>query len=171
MDLPRPPRRIARTSAHASLVARDWADQLKTMQAGEEITYADLAALTGVDPQRRRDLLTTARELVLRQHGLVFDVVVDTGLVCLGEADKLGLSQKRFEAVTRTNRKTGAILGTVQAEALTPVEQNRLWAHMAAVAMVSFTLAPQTLLQLETQQQPQRLEVNPADYQHLFKGL
>jgi hypothetical protein len=92
---------------------RDLAGLLATAQVGETITYQQMRDVIGVDPQNgARHVLASARRVVLRENGSVFDVVANVGIVRLGNDGIVDSSQSDVrrirKAATRGLRKVGA---------------------------------------------------------------
>jgi hypothetical protein len=166
-----PLRRIPRSSSHAKIVSRTWADHLQQQVPGAEVSYATLKEMTDVDPQERRDLLDTARKLAQRLSGKVFDVITGEGLVCLSESGKLGFVGKRTERVHRSLRKTAQVLATVDQDLLTPLEKHRMLGQMSVIAIAAYVTDSKTGRQLEGKPLHEQYRITPADYQDLFKGM
>lgn len=162
---------ISRSSAQASLVARQWADHLMTMAPGDIVTYTELAAMGGEDPQARRDLLDTARKIAQELRRKVFDVLTNEGLVCLSEAGKIGLNAKRLKHTNSINTKSARIAQTVDMAELTPMEKMRYYGQQAAIMVVHFGSSEQGIRHLEQQTPHTQITVNPEDYRGLFQGL
>jgi hypothetical protein len=164
--------RVPRYSAHTSLAANALMDVLLAVRHGDQVTYQALSEAAGVDVQHaRRDLLLTARRLLLERYDKVFDVILNVGLVCLTERGKVHAVERDLPRVHRAVRKQARVLGAVDAQALTPLERHRRLGLMSAVAMAAYVTAQPTISALEGQPLQQRIELNPADYRHVFEGV
>jgi hypothetical protein len=164
-----PSQRIPRTSAHAGVDARQLAERLRSMQPGDEVTYAELSALIGVDVQVQRGLLQTARKLVRQAYGLVFDVRTNVGLVCLSSPGMVGFVDNRLERLHRASGRVQDVLACVNPAELTPVEKHRWLAQQSVTAAVGIFAHAKTVGQLAEGGAPPALPVDLEAYRHVFQ--
>jgi hypothetical protein len=161
--------RITKTAAHAGLYARQLAQRLAALSPETFVSYADLSALIGVDVQERRDLLSTARNLVRKEHGIVYDVVQNQGLVRLTNPGIIGHVDGRLGRLQRATHRTKGILDCVQPEGLNALEKHRWLAQQSVVGSVAILTHPKTVTGLAQGDAPPQLPFALATHAEVFK--
>lgn len=170
--MPPPLRRIPHYSAAMSEATRAVIEYLRQMHEKEPVSYAQLSAIAGMDVQKHRGILDTARRYLRRApYKMLFDVDRNIGFICLPNTEKLGYNDRQIESVHRKARKMGEEIGTVDPAQLSPLEKHRLLCQMTRVAIVAFGTDQRTLPQIEGKPLHERITLNPADYKDLFKGF
>ena len=164
-----PLQRIPRTLAHAGLEARQIIERCRHMAPHDQVTYAELTALVGVDVQERRDLLDTARKGLRQEYGMVFGGGTGVGLVCLDSPGMVGWSEGRLQRLHRASGRVQQVLDCVQPEGLTPIEKHRWLAQCSITASVALFTHPKTITQLAQGQPPPALPFNVEAHQDLFR--
>ncbi len=85
-----------------SIEAQILIKELSQLNPDDFISYTDLSALIGRDVQAEgRSALTTARRVVLREHGLVFSPIINKGLHCMTEEE---IAQSGIYGITKIKR-------------------------------------------------------------------
>jgi hypothetical protein len=163
-----PVTRITKTSAHAGMYARQLAMRLADVRDDPCVSYADLSELFGMDVQERRDLLTTARDLVRREHGIVYDVVHNEGLTRLTSPGMLGYVDGRLQRVQRASHKVKAVLDCVQPTDLNTLERHRWLAQQSVIGAVAILTHSKTVTQIAAGDAPPALPFDMASHQHAF---
>jgi hypothetical protein len=162
--------RLPHTQPETSLDARVLAERLSTADPEDVITYDELAALIGKDVQhKRRDLLDTARNLVLREHHKTFGTVTNVGIKCLSSTAIVSLGEQARSRLRRASGKTLKRLACATLEELPPLEVHRLLAYtsvLGAVHALTHFATVKRAQQLQETAAP--LPLNPAHYKDLF---
>jgi hypothetical protein len=117
---------------------------LEQSKMGEQIAYAIISDLIGEDIHKRRYLLETAKRVVQREGGIVFDTIRGVGIVRVTEGGKGKVVDKGFTKIRRATRRTIKVLDTVDTGALQRDELNQ---HMQQRSVAGL---------LETHTKPQR---------------
>jgi hypothetical protein len=124
--------------------------KLIEIQPGATISYAELTKLIARDVQSAaRHLLVSARRVVQRRHGLVFEAVMNIGLKRL---DTAGLAAAAPSYVARTHRmarRGTAKLLCAKPDELPEADRSRLYAHTAALGVIADITKPKKLALLE----------------------
>ena len=95
-----------KTISQISVDAQVIATRLGNTAAGETIPYHELTALVGRDVTKEaRGILYTARRVVLRQKGLVFDAVFGVGIKRLSQEEIPALGEQAIVHIRRTARR------------------------------------------------------------------
>ena len=78
--------------------------KLKTVAIGEMVTYEDLTAIAGVDVQKMRQPLRTARRALLVQERIVFGTVTNEGVKRLDDVGKINAADNQRDQIRRKAR-------------------------------------------------------------------
>jgi hypothetical protein len=81
------------------------ANLLATQEPGDFIPYSRLSEEIGKPVEGATPALRSARERALNQHGLVFDVVMGEGLLCLDDEGISKLGEAQVKGIGRKARK------------------------------------------------------------------
>jgi len=95
-----------RTIGTTSLDARTIFEKLKTLQINETISYQELSNLTGRDIIKHRHILSSARNMALRES-IVFDVIHNYGIKRLSDSDVVKIESVRPLSKARSAFKNG----------------------------------------------------------------
>ncbi len=88
---------------------------LKTAEVGDTIDYERLTAAIGRNVREQgRGALDSARKIVQRENGFVFDVVPTVGIKRLSDQEIVKTSDRGRQHINRTARKTAATLTCVR---------------------------------------------------------
>lgn len=131
-----------RTIAELSVDTIALRDRLKTAQAGEVITYESLSELIGRNVQgKARSNLNSARRQLLRDPGLVFDVIINEGLKLLSDSEVVQVVPERGRSRIRSEcRRVSKSIDTVEFEKLNGADKVKTLAARSvfgALAMVA----------------------------------
>jgi hypothetical protein len=146
-------------------------ERLRHLTTGELVTYAELQAVAGVDVQAHRHLLYTAMNYLREEEGMVFDPDIGTGIVRLTEPGKTARGRRRRGYVFRFARKTSRELGTADVASMTDLERYKHLAELSISDAITLAAHENTARQIETQQNPQPVLIDPTQYKDVFKGL
>jgi hypothetical protein len=98
-----------------SVDTRTLADFLAKVPIGGFVSYANLSDAIGRNTQSEaRPALQSARNLVQRDHGIVFDCIRGEGMKRLNDLEKVDTSDKVTAAIRRKSRKGIKVLATVE---------------------------------------------------------
>jgi hypothetical protein len=108
---------------------RSLADWLIKQAAAKDydrvITYSEMSDVAGVDVQEKRGVLTTARNVVHREAGLVFGTVIGQGVKLCTSAEIVGIGDHALRHVRKTTGKAIRKMASVKFEELSSVDQVR----------------------------------------------
>lgn len=99
-------------------------DWLRDVPIGEIATYKDLSEIVGDDIRRAWHLLSSAREVLLKE-GLVFDVVVNVGLKRLDDIGKVAAAEGYLDKSRNAARRTNRVLRVTDYAALSDADRLR----------------------------------------------
>jgi hypothetical protein len=162
--------RVPKTQPETSLEARLLAERLAALQPGGDVlSYAEMQTMTGLDIQRkRRDLLDTARRIVLREHHKVFAPVTGIGIRCLTSHGVLAVGEQGRGRVMRFAHRTVEKLACARPQELVTEDQYRLLAYVSIFGAVSALTHARTVQRATKMQGGHPAPVDPKYYQHLF---
>jgi len=117
--------------------ARVLVTQFREVAEGEIITYAELAALLGRDPQTAaRGAIQTARNRLLRDEGIAFAVVRDVGYRRLHNEEKVSASGSYVDRSRRAARRGLRLLATTEYEKLPAAKQTEHNVRMSVLGVI-----------------------------------
>ena len=145
---------IFQISADAKVLA----SVLKETAPGEVVTYERLSASIGRDVQKdARGVLQTARRSVLNENRMVFEAVIDVGLMRLKDEQIVGIGDKSRDHIRRTARKTVKSLFCVNYDQLSREQQVK---HNTSLSMMG------VIGELATNRSAAKLESKVAEAGH-----
>lgn len=113
--------------------AKTLANMLKAVEVGGVITYKAMSKAIGRDvTAAARPVLATARNIVQREHRMVFDCVRTEGLKRLNDSEIVDLSDQAMDRIRRTAKRTGGKLMCVDYDSMPKEKQTK---HNASLSM------------------------------------
>ena len=100
------------------------ADRLSAVAMGEQVSYDELSKIAGSNVREDRGALESARRVVLREHGIVFDVVRGSGLIRLDDNAIIESRARDVRHINRAAHKAMVKQSKANYESLTP--ENKL---------------------------------------------
>lgn len=123
--------RFERSPATQALV-----DRLLESQPDDVISYRELSAIARDDVQNgARHLLQSARRILLREHDVATDAVVDVGIKRLTDAGAVDITVATTRHIKRTASKGQRVLGTVDRGKLDTARLRQMEMNQLQLAM------------------------------------
>ena len=119
---------------------------------GEVWTWDAMRALLGREARSGGPCypaLTTARNVLLRDHGIHFSAVAGEGLCRLTDAEKVATAPKVQAHVRRAVRKGARIVASADYEKLTPEDRSAHNTALSVYGLLNHITRPQRIKQLE----------------------
>ena len=140
-----------KTIQSISIESRQIVRRLSVCVVGELIEYKELSELIGADVQReKRHALYTARNRLLRDEGMVFGVIRNSGIRRLNDPEIVTESENSLKRNARIS-KTGMLqLICVNYNELSPEEKMAWNSRMALLQATNLMSKPSSIRQLET---------------------
>jgi hypothetical protein len=162
-----PPKTIRETSVDAQALAK----VLEAAQPGEVVPYATLSAVIRKDVQRAGySTMDSARRLLIRDKGMVFEAVLNVGLKRLEGSGIVALGPDANGRIRRTAGraiKKMACIGTAY-DSLSTDEKSSYNSNISALGAVKlFTGAP-SIKRIESQVRASSAQLPPAEVLGLF---
>lgn len=112
--------------------------RLLALSPNEMVSYPELNEIARENVQKEGyHLLTSAREIALRDHEIVTDTVVNVGIKRLGPGGVVDATLGRIQRVNRATKKTQRIVATIKdPSVLTPEQRNRFDAAIIIAGVI-----------------------------------
>jgi hypothetical protein len=101
-------------------------NKMSPLQIGESIAYEDLSQAIGSMVDGSSGSLSTARNRMLRDLGMVFGTIRGEGLRRLSDSEKIKVAYSKVESVKRTTHRGLTIAQTIDPTTLGKEESSRL---------------------------------------------
>ena len=96
------------------------ADTLAALQVGEQVTYAKLSEVSGIDVLKQRGLIGSARRQVLNDSRAVFDVVIGVGLRRMNDDEIAGYGMVTARRIGRQARRGLKVVSAGEYDRMSP---------------------------------------------------
>lgn len=137
---------IGQLGVDAALLAK----RLAKAEFGELVTYAELSGMIGRSVQgKARHVLSSARNVVLRENDIAFDVVENEGLRRMTDDDLAESYQPALRRIRRTARKAARVVCCADMEKLSPDKQRAVSAGLSAVGAIELFTSAKNVRKIE----------------------
>lgn len=138
----------------------DLVNHLKTLKVGILATYEALSELVGIDIEvKYRNLLDSARHILIRDHQINFEPVPGKGVVRTRDEETLQSVDHMFRSINRKAKKAKEKTGCINYKSLSVEHQRAFLARVSLANVVNGTTRKPAILQLETAIEPDGKEL------------
>jgi hypothetical protein len=133
-----------------SIESQEVVRRLEKCAVGEVIAYEELSKIAMGDIQSEKHFaLQTARKVLLKENGWVFECVVNTGVKRLNDAEILQLGESEVGKIHNAARRTTAKLSCVDYDSLTREQQISHNARMSITSTLAHITKAKQVKQIE----------------------
>lgn len=119
--------------------------RMREMEVGEVLTYDQMRAATGVDCQKDRTHIQTARRHLLNEDQRVFSAVRCVGIKRLNDVEIVEQEGTTTIKIRRTVRGSLRRLATVNPDKLPPLEAQRYRVASAGLGAIALCVTPSSI--------------------------
>lgn len=163
---------MAKVIQEASVDTKLLYARIRNAQPGDLITNDELSSIVNVPIATRRNCLNTARDMAIREDGIVFDCVRGLGIKRLHEHEVAQLGPQFFSKVRRGAKRVARKLvsGVKDFEALSPEAKTAHNMTLSITGALLQGLRPSRVKEIERTVQNGSAVLPVAKTLELFKG-